>query len=216
MVVDVVCGTGRAAGELQALGHDVLGLDSSQDMITTAINRWPQARFQLGDACRLPLSDSEVTGYRADKLFHELAHPERALDEACRVLRPGGRIVVVGQDLDTIAVDPAIARARHSDTRVHSIRRPRLMPQPSLVVQAGPMVGDLSCERVVPAARQRRRRLLALAVGVSPGSRRADDHSLRKTSNSVRPPLSGSKWLPSKLRPSRASRSIVQARGVGT
>jgi len=113
-VLDVGCGTGRSAGELQAAGQDALGLDSSQDMITTAIDRWPQARFQVGDACRLPLSDSTVTGYRADKLFHELDHPELALDEARRVLRPGGRIVLVGQDWDTIAVDsdePAVARA---------------------------------------------------------------------------------------------------------
>jgi SAM-dependent methyltransferase len=114
VVVDLGCGTGRAAGELQAAGPDALGFDSSQDMIITAIDRWPQARFQVGDACRLPLSDSEVAGYRADKSFHELAHPERALDEARRVLSPDGRIVLIGQDWDTIAVDsddPAVARA---------------------------------------------------------------------------------------------------------
>ncbi|TCO42333.1 methyltransferase family protein [Kribbella antiqua] len=113
-VVDVGCGAGRAAGEFQCMGHDALGIDSSQGMITTAMNRWPQARFRRGDACRLPLGDSEVAGYRADKVFHELADPARALQEARRVLAPGGRIVLIGQDWDTIAVEsdnPFVTRA---------------------------------------------------------------------------------------------------------
>ncbi|MFH9725856.1 methyltransferase domain-containing protein [Streptomyces sp. NPDC017254] len=59
------------------------------------------------------MPDASVDGYRADKVFHELAQPERALAEAVRVLTPGGRIALVGQDWDTLVVDsddPAFTR----------------------------------------------------------------------------------------------------------
>ncbi|MFF9016669.1 methyltransferase domain-containing protein [Streptomyces sp. NPDC014870] len=59
-----------------------------------------------------------MDGYRADKVFHELDEPERALAEAHRVLAPGGRILLVGQDWDTFVIDsddPALTR-----TIVHS------------------------------------------------------------------------------------------------
>ncbi|MBA2812791.1 methyltransferase domain-containing protein [Streptomyces sp. KM273126] len=57
--------------------------------------------------------DASVDGYRADKAFHELARPERALTEARRSLVPGGRILLVGHDWDTVVIDsadPALAR----------------------------------------------------------------------------------------------------------
>ena len=38
-------------------------------------------------------------------LFHELDDPARALHEARRVLVPGGRVVLIGQDWDTVAID---------------------------------------------------------------------------------------------------------------
>jgi ubiquinone/menaquinone biosynthesis C-methylase UbiE len=103
-VVDVGCGTGRAVAELLERGFDPVGVDLSEEMISVARQRWP-ADFRVGDAYSLPLADSEVTGYRADKVFHVLESPDRALAEARRVLAPGGRIVLVGQDWDGIMID---------------------------------------------------------------------------------------------------------------
>ncbi|MFG2217909.1 methyltransferase domain-containing protein [Streptomyces sp. NPDC048685] len=56
-----------------------------------------------------------MDGYRADKVIHELAEPKRALAEARRVLRPGGRIVLLGQDRYTIIVDSADPALTPSD-----------------------------------------------------------------------------------------------------
>jgi ubiquinone/menaquinone biosynthesis C-methylase UbiE len=103
-VVDVGCGTGRAVAELAEHGFDPVGVDLSEEMIAVARERWP-ADFRLGDAYSLPLDDGEVVGYRADKVFHVLESPDRALAEARRVLAPGGRIVLVGQDWDGIMID---------------------------------------------------------------------------------------------------------------
>lgn len=46
-----------------------------------------------------------MSGYRADKVLHEVADPASALAEAYRVLIPGGRIVLVGQDWDALIID---------------------------------------------------------------------------------------------------------------
>ncbi|MGS2614875.1 methyltransferase domain-containing protein [Micromonospora sp. LZ34] len=113
-VVDVGCGTGRAVAELAARGVRPVGVDLDPRMIAVARDRLPGADLRVADACALPLPDGAVRGYRADKVLHDLAEPERALAEARRVLAPGGRIVLVGQDWDTVVVDsdqPALTRA---------------------------------------------------------------------------------------------------------
>ncbi|MFE7410307.1 methyltransferase domain-containing protein [Streptomyces laurentii] len=112
-VVDVGCGAGRAVAELDGRGAAAVGVDPDARMIALARSRWPEADFRIAGAYELPLADSSVHGYRADKVFHELADPERALGEALRVLVPGGRIVLIGQDWDTFVIDsdlPALTR----------------------------------------------------------------------------------------------------------
>ncbi|MDF6045166.1 methyltransferase domain-containing protein [Streptomyces sp. JH14] len=111
--VDVGCGAGRAVAELAERGVKAVGVDRSEQVIAVARSRWPEADFRVAGAYELPLADCAVDAYRADKLFHELAEPERALAEARRVLTPGGRIALIGQDWDTLVVDsdePALTR----------------------------------------------------------------------------------------------------------
>ncbi|MFI7413609.1 methyltransferase domain-containing protein [Streptomyces sp. NPDC049627] len=124
--VDVGCGAGRAVAELTEAGVKTVGVDPDERMIEVARRRWPEADFRTAGAYELPFADSTMDGYRADKVFHELAEPERALDEARRVLAPDGRIVLVGQDWDTFVIDsddPALTR-----TIVHA--RADLVPGP--------------------------------------------------------------------------------------
>ncbi|WP_237101081.1 methyltransferase domain-containing protein [Nonomuraea sp. MG754425] len=125
--VDVGCGAGRAVTELNDRKAAAVGVDVSEEMISVARRRRPDADFRVGDAYELPLGDHEAAGYRADKVFHELDDPARALAEAGRVLAPGGRIVLVGQDWDTLVIDsdePGLTR-----TIVHAradlVTRPR-------------------------------------------------------------------------------------------
>ncbi|MEV0199789.1 methyltransferase domain-containing protein [Nonomuraea sp. NPDC050691] len=113
-VVDVGCGAGRAVAELRERGARPVGVDLDAEMIGIARDRWPGADFRLGDAYDLPLGDGEVAAYRADKVFHELGDAERALREAVRVLSPGGRVALAGQDWDAIIIDagdPLLTRA---------------------------------------------------------------------------------------------------------
>ncbi|MGW4433268.1 methyltransferase domain-containing protein [Streptomyces tendae] len=104
-VVDVGCGAGRAVAELAERGVHAVGVDPSPGMLAAARERWPQAEFRQAGAEDLPFPNGSLHGYRADKVFHVLREPARAVAEARRVLRPGGRIVLLGQDWDAIMID---------------------------------------------------------------------------------------------------------------
>ncbi|MEU6751321.1 methyltransferase domain-containing protein [Spirillospora sp. NPDC046719] len=106
-VADIGCGTGRAVAELTARGVRATGVDLDEEMITAARTRHPDADLRVADARSLPFRDAELTGYRADKVLHDLPVPAHLLTEARRVLAPGGRIVLCGQDWDTLVVDSA-------------------------------------------------------------------------------------------------------------
>ncbi|MFF9624156.1 methyltransferase domain-containing protein [Streptomyces griseosporeus] len=126
-VVDVGCGTGRAVAELTERGITAVGVDADAAMVADARERWPGARFRVADAERLPVADGSAAGYRADKVFHELADPRAALAEARRVLAPGGRAVLLGQDWDTFVIDsadPALTR-RIVHARADLVTAPR-------------------------------------------------------------------------------------------
>ncbi|WP_369203386.1 methyltransferase domain-containing protein [Streptomyces sp. PU-14G] len=104
-VVDVGCGAGRAVAELAERGVHAVGVDPGRRMLAAARERWPRAEFREAGAEDLPFADGSVRGYRADKVFHVLREPGRAVAEARRVLRPGGRIVLLGQDWDALMID---------------------------------------------------------------------------------------------------------------
>lgn len=139
-VVDVGCGTGRAVAELTERGIAAVGVDVDAAMVAAARERWPGARFRVADAERLPVADSSAAGYRADKVFHELADPRAALTEARRVLAPGGRAVLLGQDWDTFVIDsadPALTR-RIVHARADLVTAPRAARQArALLLDAG-------------------------------------------------------------------------------
>ncbi|MFI6633728.1 methyltransferase domain-containing protein [Nonomuraea fuscirosea] len=105
VIADVGCGAGRAVGEMAGRGARPVGVDLDERMIEVAGRRWPAGDFRVAGACALPFADGELSGYRAEKLYHILDDPARAVAEARRVLAPGGRIVLIGQDWDTYVVD---------------------------------------------------------------------------------------------------------------
>ena len=128
-VVDVGCGAGRAVAEMAEQGARAVGLDPDEQMISVARERYADGDFRLADAYELPFPDGSLDGHRAEKVYHVLDDPARALAEARRVLAPGGRIVLLGQDWDTIVIDsddPALTRAV-----VHA--RADLVPSPRVV-----------------------------------------------------------------------------------
>lgn len=126
--VDVGCGTARAVAELAEHGARAIGVDLDPAMLAAARSRFPDIDVRTADATKLPLGDAHAHGYRADKVYHALPDPHAALAEARRVLVPGGRIVLLGQDWDTIVIDsdqPELTR-RIVHARADTIPHPRI------------------------------------------------------------------------------------------
>jgi ubiquinone/menaquinone biosynthesis C-methylase UbiE len=127
-VVDVGCGTARAVAELAEQGTRAIGVDLDPTMLAAARRRFPDIDVRAADATELPLGDGEAHGYRADKVYHVLPDPHAALAEARRVLVPGGRIALLGQDWDTMVIDsgqPELTR-RIVHARADTIPHPRI------------------------------------------------------------------------------------------
>jgi ubiquinone/menaquinone biosynthesis C-methylase UbiE len=98
-VLDVGCGTGLMSAKLAASGRRVVGVDLSSAMIERARHRYcPGATFRRGDAENLPGMDGEFDAVVNLISFHHYPNPARAAGEFRRVLRPGGRLVLVAFD----------------------------------------------------------------------------------------------------------------------
>lgn len=92
--VDIACGTGRHAGYLAALGHEVRGFDISPRMLDAARINHPSLTFELADVRDLPLSDASVDNVVCALALAHVEDLRPVFTEAARVLRPGGRFVV--------------------------------------------------------------------------------------------------------------------------
>jgi SAM-dependent methyltransferase len=97
--LDLGCGTGFLSLELAARGHRVIGVDFAPSMLerakSKAVERGLSVRFEQADAEQLPFVPASFDLAISRHVLWTLPHPEAAIDEWIRVLRPGGRLVVV-------------------------------------------------------------------------------------------------------------------------
>ena len=109
-VVDIGSGPGLLASELaEAVGLDgaVTGVDPSESMLRLAAARRPAEgaaplELRAGDALALPLADASVDVAVSTQVYEYVDDMPAALAEARRVLRPGGRLLVLDTDWDSI------------------------------------------------------------------------------------------------------------------
>lgn len=117
--LDVGCGTGFLSLELAARGHRVTGIDLAPAMLEKARRKATEAgydvRFQEGDAEQAPFPAASFDLVVSRHVLWTLSHPEAAIDDWIRVLRPGGRLVVIdGAQYDVAAAPPQQENARSS------------------------------------------------------------------------------------------------------
>ena len=90
-LLDIATGPGYVAAAAAARGARVVGVDFSVPMVARARELNPAIEFQEGDAEELSFADASFDAVVMNFGILHLARPERAMTQAARVLKPGGR-----------------------------------------------------------------------------------------------------------------------------
>ena len=98
IVADLGCGTGRVSGALAPFVSHVIAVDTSSEMLHAAKQRlrsFDNVDLRRGDLEALPIDDARVDAALLTLVLHHVPEPLRALQEAARVLKPAGRLIVI-------------------------------------------------------------------------------------------------------------------------
>ncbi len=97
-VLDVATGPGYAAAQAAERGASVVGVDVAAAMVGLARRLHPTIEFRVAKAEALPFDDDVFDAVVSNFLAPHLSQPERAVSEAVRVLRDGGRLALTTWD----------------------------------------------------------------------------------------------------------------------
>jgi ArsR family transcriptional regulator len=97
-VGDLGCGTGTVSAALAPFVARVVAVDGSGAMLQAAKKRlqgFDNIDLRRGELESLPIDDARLDAATLMLVLHHVPEPERALSEASRVLKPGGRVLLV-------------------------------------------------------------------------------------------------------------------------
>ncbi len=126
VLVDIGTGTGRMIELLSSRARRLIGIDRNPEMLRLArakLSDTPFSHWELlqGDVGVLPLEDNSADAVIVHQVLHYLPTPENALAEASRILKPGGRLLIVdfaSHDREELRDQQAHARLGFSDEQM--------------------------------------------------------------------------------------------------
>ncbi|MGW4090151.1 methyltransferase domain-containing protein [Nocardia sp. NPDC004750] len=158
-VLDIGAGTGTEVIELSdrvGPDGDAVGVDPNPAMLAIARGRAEtadsRARFVEGTAYNLPFPDGYFDAVRCERVYQHLDDPAAATGEVARVLRPGGRVLLIDTDWHTVIAHPGDpdVLARLSKAMLATTPNPasgrRLR---GLLTAAGFTIDDMGSEAVI-------------------------------------------------------------------
>jgi SAM-dependent methyltransferase len=101
-ILDIGCGSGWSTLALRNAGHRAFGVDLHSN--PEAKEGGEAFHYVCADATTLPFRDSSMDLVGMHAVLEHLPNPEGALVEAMRVLKPKGRLVVVGPNLLSVGL----------------------------------------------------------------------------------------------------------------
>ena len=116
--LDVACGTGHLVAAAAQRGAVSEGIDIARSMIEIARENYPGQKYSQADATELPFDDTSFDAVTCAFGLSHLENPQAAVDEAFRVLEPGGRFAFTlwfgpddGNELQAIVKEAVAAYA---------------------------------------------------------------------------------------------------------
>jgi ubiquinone/menaquinone biosynthesis C-methylase UbiE len=100
-VLDIGCGTGEFAARLAGRGWEVLALDLCEPMVRQArvkaasVKTSGAVSVAVGDSEHLPFASGSLDVVTCANSFHHYPHQAKVVREMHRVLRPGGRLLLL-------------------------------------------------------------------------------------------------------------------------
>jgi SAM-dependent methyltransferase len=124
--LDVGCGTGALSYALAPHVREVVGVDSSPDLLAAARERAPaNCTFLEGDAAALPFGWGEFDLVGCVRVLHHVRRPELVVADLARVMRRGARLLLADQLGD---VDPIRSIEYDRFERLRDPTHTRLLP----------------------------------------------------------------------------------------
>lgn len=146
-VLDLACGQGVLSRQLpQTVPYD--GLDISPSLIKSAksLNKNSQHHFHTADASKpLPLTKKDYSHATVILALQNIEHPEHVIQNACKHLRPGGKLILVLNH-------PCFRIPRQSSWKVDEVQKiqyrrlDRYFTEMKIPIQANPSKGEQSAQ----------------------------------------------------------------------
>jgi len=100
IIADLGAGEGTFAQLLAQRASRVIAIDNSEKMVEfgaelARTHGFANLEYRLGDLEAVPIEDASVDVAFLSQALHHAQHPERAIAEAWRILKPGGRIAIL-------------------------------------------------------------------------------------------------------------------------
>ncbi len=160
-VGDLGCGTGQLSAALAPFVARVVAVDESAAMLQAAkkrLHEFDNIDLRRGELESLPIDDARLDAATLMLVLHHVPEPERGLAEVARVLKPGGRVLIVDMlphDRDNYRQQMGHVWLGFSDDHVRRMlseagfEHVRIVPLPPAARSKGPGLFVATAERHV-------------------------------------------------------------------